>query len=85
MRCVKNCMKYFDINTKAQKARPHNRLRGLRKRLHDVQVVQNDSIKNGYIGELYGFQVYVSDNIKPGSFYFAPPPIFDRIRYLLGI
>lgn len=61
-------MKYFDINVKVEKARPYNRLRGLRKRLHDIQAVPKPLIKTGYMGEFLGFKVYVSDRLPAGSF-----------------
>lgn len=61
-------MKYFDIAVKVKKARLYNRLRGLRKRLHDIYIVPKPLIKTGYMGEFRGFKVYVSDRLPAGSF-----------------
>jgi hypothetical protein len=56
-------MKYFDINVKVKKARPYNRLRGPRKRLHDIYIVQEPPIKTGYMGEFADFSIYVCNTI----------------------
>jgi hypothetical protein len=78
-------MKYFDINVKVRKARPHNRLRGLRKRLHDIYIVPKPLIKTGYMGEFAGFKIYVSNNLPEGFVYTKTERFFDRVRYFLGL